>query len=48
MGARAGVRLDLWGKQWRGPETKMSVALVGDEVPLVGTAPTEARPSVAR
>ena len=42
-GSRAG-RLDLWGKQW----AKMSVALVGDEVPLVGTAPTEARPSVAR
>jgi hypothetical protein len=45
-GSRAG-RLDLWGKRG-GPETKMSVALVGDEVPLVGTAPTEARPSVAR
>ena len=37
----------LWGKRG-GRETKMSVALVGDEVPLVGTAPTEARPSVAR
>jgi len=44
-GSRAG-RLDLWGK--RGGPSKMSVALVGDEVPLVGTAPTEARPSVAR
>ena len=45
MGARAGVRLDLWGQRGGPPQTKTRV---GDEDPIVGTAPTEARPSVAR